>query len=81
MNNIKSLEQIHKRLLEIREESGCSYEEMAGKVGCSYASLWRWLHYGIEKINPSTKKLLLYFIREYRIAKEKNEVFQFFGEI
>ena len=80
MKDVKSLEEIHKRLLEIRQETGCSYEQMSAKIGTCYASLWRWLHYGIKKINPSSRKLLVHFIRSYEEAKERDEVFQFFGE-
>ena len=80
MNDIKSLDEIHEKLLEIREETGCSYEAMSAKIGCSYFSLFRWLHNGIKKINPSSRKLLLHFIRAYEEAKERDELFKFFGE-
>ncbi len=80
MDKMNTLEDLHEKLLKIREESGATYEQMASKVGCSYATLWHWLHEGIEKINPSSKKLLLHFIEKYDLAKKEGQVFKFFGE-
>jgi len=80
MDKMNSLEDLYKKLLEIKEESGATYEMMSAKIGISYATLWHWLHEGIKKINPSSKKLLLHFIEKYDLAKKEGRVFQFFGE-
>ena len=70
-------DQLRERLLEIRRETGLSYEKLAYGVGVSFYTILRWMNTGMRKPRPSSIRLLEIFIRKYDKAKAAGKLEEF----
>jgi len=75
------LQKLRSKLIEVKRDTGASYEQLAYAIGVSFFTIMRWFNKGMKNPRPGSLRLLEQFLAKYDEAKTRGLGADFFKNL